>query len=186
MERLRRGNYLREISTIKAIMYKKLKSLSILFLILVNISCKTDASKSKIIHDENLNQKIKETNTKPFVIGVDIDSFFLNNFNLSNSFDENEMILALGKPDKLEKNLDNFEETGFPDYYIYYGKNIIWASYGHVSDVFFKEKDMKLNDVKLGDNREEIEKKFNIKTQCKFYIQLVNKSMFKLNLGIFF
>ena len=125
---------------------------------------------------QKFENNVKKEEKKPFVIFINTEKIYLNNFNITNRFDEEIMVQTLGSPDKLEKNIDNLEETGFPDYFIDYGNNTIWASYGYISDVFIKSTNMKINDIKIGDNRNKIEKTFNIKTKLRKYIQLVNPS----------
>ena len=139
---------------------KKNKYLIILILILFN----------NFIQGQNKNHT-QEKNT--FILSKTV--FNINGISLNNNFNLSIYIDKIGKPDKVirggQKIIDEF---GFDDYELSFSKNRLVAGHGYLLNAYIFEKGISFNGIEVGNNREKIERTFNIETFNQKSISLIS------------
>ena len=109
-------------------------------------------------------QKPNPIGTQPDFYKTDV-SFLLNGISLNDTFNLDEYISVLGKPDSIKKGgIEIINEFGFDDYNLWYGKDWLSAGHGYLFNVKILDKKINLNGIYVGDDIQKINN-----TLSKFY-----------------
>ena len=145
----------------------------------VNIGVGQSKKKENKIEQNNNTEIVNRENysLEPQEFHLNETSFNINGISLIYRFNLEAYIEKIGKPDKIERGGQKIiDEFGYDDYSLFYSKNNLVAGHGQLLSAYIFEPGISFNGIEIGNDRDKVEKTFNINTMNENSIKIVSRN----------